>query len=203
LPHKQKITGSNPVSATKGYIMDTFADIVDEATMRECTKCHETLPLSEFYIDRKNKDELRRQCKECACSYNRKRRKDNPEKIRREQRGYSRKWREAKPEHNMWRSAKFRAKQKKLEFTIVPEDIIIPSFCPLLNIPLYITPYAHTNKGRNTANSPSLDRLDSTLGYIKENIWVISTRANTLKNNASLEEHQKLVHNWKKKINVL
>ena len=76
--------------------------------------------------------------------------------------------------------AKYRAKVKGLEFSITKEDIIIPDTCPLLGIPM---------------TSPSLDRKDSDKGYTPDNIWVISTRANTLKNNATLMELQTLVEN--------
>jgi 5-methylcytosine-specific restriction endonuclease McrA len=33
--------------------------------MKECTKCHRLLPLSEFYKDNRNKDNCRERCKEC------------------------------------------------------------------------------------------------------------------------------------------
>jgi len=38
-----------------------------------------------------------------------------------------------------------------------------------------------------------LDRIDNNKGYIKDNVWVISRKANTIKNNASLEELKALV----------
>lgn len=37
-------------------------------------------------------------------------------------------------------------------------------------------------------NAPSLDRIDSDKGYTRDNTRVISNRANTLKNNMTLEE---------------
>lgn len=40
--------------------------------------------------------------------------------------------------------------------------------------------------------SPSLDKIIPSLGYAKGNIWVISYRANTIKNNCTFEEIQKL-----------
>ena len=42
------------------------------------------------------------------------------------------------------------------------------------------------------SNSPSLDRLDNNKGYTKENISVISYKANRIKNDASFEEIEKL-----------
>jgi len=84
------------------------------------------------------------------------------------------------PRSPMWSRAKYRAKQKSLEFKITKEDIVIPDTCPLLGIPM---------------TSPSLDRIDSSKGYIKGNVWVISNRANTLKNDATLSELKTLVEN--------
>lgn len=91
-------------------------------------------------------------------------------------------------EQKMIWSAKKRAKNKNLEFTITVEDIKIPNLCPLLNISLH--------KNNKTAyNSPSLDRKDSTKGYTKDNIWVISHKANSVKNNLTIDELELLVKN--------
>lgn len=92
------------------------------------------------------------------------------------------------------RAAKQRAKEKGLEFNIDLEDIILPERCPLLGIPLY------TSEGQATGNSFSIDRLDSSKGYVKGNVWVVSKRANTLKGNATLEELELLVHNLRLKL---
>ena len=40
---------------------------------------------------------------------------------------------------------------------------------------------------------PSLDRFNSGLGYIPGNVFVISYRANTLKNNGTLDEFKKII----------
>ena len=46
-----------------------------------------------------------------------------------------------------------------------------------------------------TNYAPSLDRIDSSKGYIVGNISVISLRANMLKNNATLNE-LKMIVKW-------
>lgn len=83
--------------------------------------------------------------------------------------------------------AKKRAKLKGLEYDLKEEDIIIPLFCPVLGIPLF------KGEGKRSANSPSLDRFNNLKGYTKENIRVISLRANSLKNDATLEELKLIV----------
>lgn len=86
------------------------------------------------------------------------------------------------PEKGMVSRAKKRALSKGYEFDITKEDIYIPKVCPLLDIPLVLG-----TKG-NYAASPSIDRIDPTKGYTKDNIWVISSKANTMKSNASSKE---------------
>lgn len=126
---------------------------------------------------------------------------NNPEKVK----SYNRKyyvnnkdkfiaklirWREKNHEKTILFRAKQRAKQKQFEFNIGVADIIIPSRCPILDIEII------RNKNTSTkVNSPSLDRIDNTKGYIKGNIMVISNKANTMKNNATPEELIKFA-NW-------
>jgi len=87
--------------------------------------------------------------------------------------------------------ARTRATEKGMEFTITKEDIIIPDKCPLLGIDII-------SKAKDRTHSPSLDRKDSTKGYTPDNIWVVSSRANTLKNDATLKELKTLVENLEK-----
>jgi len=99
----------------------------------------------------------------------------------------------------MLSTAKARAKRKNLEFNIDISDIIIPKVCPILNIPLI----KNFGSGKSS-NSPSLDRIDSALGYIKGNIQVISSKANTMKNNGTLDEMIMLgewaIKEWQKRV---
>jgi hypothetical protein len=58
--------------------------------------------------------------------------------------------------------------------------------------------------GKGSAEeSPSLDRLIPNLGYIKNNIMIISHRANVIKHNGTMEEHEKICQYIKDNIKFL
>lgn len=84
----------------------------------------------------------------------------------------------------MLNSAKKRARIKGVPFDLTVEDLEFPEVCPVLGIPISRSP----NGGWHWPSSPSLDRINPALGYTKDNIRIISFRANTLKNNASVKE---------------
>lgn len=91
------------------------------------------------------------------------------------------------PESYLFYSAKMRAKKRGIPFTLVLDDIIIPSHCPVFGSPLT------RGDGKFRTNSPSIDRIDNNKGYTKDNIIVVSFRANNLKSDASLDELRRLV----------
>ena len=90
------------------------------------------------------------------------------------------------PQYYIWRNARYRAKTKNIPFDIEVEDIKIPDVCPVLQLPLKFK--VGTTKGGASDNSPSLDRVNPSLGYTKGNVRVISYKANRLKSDATLEE---------------
>jgi len=95
-------------------------------------------------------------------------------------------------EYKLLKDARKRAKEFDRDFNLDLVDIIIPSECPVLHIPLIVS-----KSGKPTNNSPSLDRIDSSLGYIKGNVKVISMRANRLKQDSSIEELQSIIEYMK------
>jgi hypothetical protein len=106
----------------------------------------------------------------------------------------------------LWMSAKYSSKGRGLDFTLLLEDVIIPERCPILGILMVQNPADIQNgNGRgnlnNFPNYPTIDRLDSSKGYHKNNILVISWRANSLKKDATKEEVEKLYH-WFKGIDI-
>ncbi len=83
----------------------------------------------------------------------------------------------------MLSAARIRAKKQNVPYTLTPSDITVPKLCPILRIPLAV----HAGKG-GAPNSPSLDKIIPELGYVPGNVQVISSLANVMKSNASLEQ---------------
>jgi hypothetical protein len=142
---------------------------------RRCGLCLRVLPLGEFHRRRARENGNGRQsrCKSCNISH-------SNAHIKREI--------EENPKggwlkYNL-KQARWRAKRKSVPFSIVVEDIYLPEYCPVLGTRLNY----FRSSGRNRYNVPSLDRVDPNRGYEPGNVRVISHRANTLKNNATISE---------------
>lgn len=88
-----------------------------------------------------------------------------------------------RPEFKMLHAAKKRAKQKGLPFNLEVTDIIIPEYCPV-----FPEMKLKHNIGTIGPDSPTLDRLVPEYGYVKENIMVISHKANSIKQTANPDE---------------
>ncbi len=80
---------------------------------------------------------------------------------------------------------RYRAQQKEFEYNLTATDLIVPTHCPVLGIPIIL---GTGNKGMGNPNAPSVDRFDNTKGYTKENCRIISNRANLLKRDATIAE---------------
>jgi hypothetical protein len=134
---------------------------------KRCTDCKEIKPFSEFHKHRTALFGYNTVCKACRVPIS---------KVHHQNTSY---------EHRLFHAAKSRATRKNREFSIELSDIQIPAVCPVLGVPIVL------KAGSDYA--PSLDRIDSSRGYVKGNVIVMSKRANTLKNNMTLEEAQALV----------
>ena len=132
---------------------------------RPCMKCAAMKPITEFHKHKACKGGYNSVCKTC-------RKPLSAENYTTHSTVYK-----------LWYRAKRRAKKRGQEFAIQMEDIVMPELCPVFNVPFE----------ENTIYAASLDRIDSTRGYVIGNIQVLSTRANTLKNDATADELKKLL----------
>lgn len=82
------------------------------------------------------------------------------------------------------KAAEKRAKEKNLNFDLDVEYLlsIYTDICPILEIPL------NWDGGPKTDNTPALDKIIPEKGYVKGNVRFISTKANSMKTDATLEQ---------------
>ncbi len=144
----------------------------------------------------KNKDQVKAKAKqyyhdnkEKVLEDVRKYRDANRPKIQEKGREYYRR----KLKNRLLNAARARARKSGLEFNLTEDDILLPRFCPLLGVEMFVTESRRGNKNC----SFSLDRIDSSKGYVKGNVWIISHKANTMKSSATLEEFLLMSQNWK------
>lgn len=144
-----------------------------ELAEKQCGRCGEVKPVEEFYLKgyiRKDGSQPRHaNCRPCVVSYM--------------QGHYA-----SNHANYLYRGAKTRAKRRGLAFDIELSDIEIPEFCPVFP---HIALKPYTGKRvhwQDHPDSPTIDRIDSSKGYVKGNVRVISWRANTLKGDATIEE---------------
>jgi len=143
--------------------------------VRTCKECKIEKSFSEFYEDSESKEGRRLQCKECCKQWQKEWRDQQPKE-------------EISKSHKKWRLnnrglalltlARFRAKQKGLEFTITQMDIdpkIKHGCCELTGIRFNL-------KGGKTWDSPSIDRIDASKGYTKDNVRVVLYCVNVMAN---------------------
>jgi hypothetical protein len=94
----------------------------------------------------------------------------------------SRKYKAKNPARLMVQQARRRAKTYGVPFDLTYDDITIPDRCPVLGIKLK-RGTGHANDG-----SPTIDRIIPSLGYVRGNVAVISSKANRIKSNGTARE---------------
>jgi len=113
-------------------------------------------------------------------------RKDHPEIVHARDKKKHEKTRQ-NPAKECWRQTRKRARADGIPFELEISDIIYPETCPILGIPLV----HHIGKAQN--DSPSLDRLIPSKGYVKGNCFIISKKANVMKQDNTLEDFEKII----------
>ncbi len=157
---------------------------------KKCSACKQVFPTNNFDTA-KTVNGFRPDCKLCRAKREKETRIRYNTKSDSEKRAILEKNRAVKlkyPEKLLHRYAKLRAKKKNIPFDIEISDIIIPTHCPILGIPL-----AFSRKALGSG-SPTLDRIIPILGYTKGNIQVLSWKANKLKSNGTIDELELIVN---------
>lgn len=106
------------------------------------------------------------------------------------------------PYRQIYYVSKKRALAKGIPFTLTREDYKelyanCPKLCPVLGIKINHSEIGSTK--HQTDNSPSIDRITPSKGYVKGNVMIISALANRIKTDASIDQIKK-VYEFLKKI---
>ncbi len=117
----------------------------------------------------------------------RKYRADHPEVERDAKKRARKKLKDESPERLIFFEVRKRARARGIQFNLEESDIRIPKLCPILGIELSF------GVGRVHDASPSLDRVIPSLGYVKGNCFVISAKANRMKQENTLEDFLKII----------
>lgn len=97
---------------------------------------------------------------------------------------YTNKYREKYPHRARLSAIKSKCTKEGLPFDLTEEWLEIPETCPVLGIPL---------DGSTRDNQWSFDRIVPEKGYTKDNVRVISMRANRLKNDSTYTELKRIL----------
>ena len=85
------------------------------------------------------------------------------------------------------RGVKSSAKRRNLDFNLTHDDIEIVTHCPLLGTELSYKNFLGSTDS-NSLDFATVDRIDSTKGYVKGNVWIISRLANNMKSCATANQ---------------
>ena len=98
----------------------------------------------------------------------------------------SKNWRARNPTVWLLGNARRRAKSLGLDFSLERSDLTLVDVCPITGLTL-----SYTN-AKLSDNSATVDRVDTTKGYVPGNVRIISNRANWRKSDFTLEEIERL-----------
>lgn len=158
-----------------------------------CTKClGKPQPISNFYPRSDQPRKTFSRCKLCTLADQATLKSKDPQRRRAIVSKSNLKYQEKDLRGYILRRAKTRAKKNNIPFDIDVEDIIIPKYCPVFGLELKSKLGTRQGHGPND-NSPSIDRVNPELGYVKGNVRIISHKANTIKNNATIEDLRKVI----------
>lgn len=182
---------------------------------KQCFQCKQIVSTKQFTKDKTKKDGLGSYCLKCNGTRRREWAKNNPDKLkaqkqRRNQQDHVKQSRRDSYQTNrdtilaklkkqrtgkegylktMLRSAKSRAKENNLEFNIDFQYLqsIATDYCPVDGLPFDWDRQLEIDKSLPLA-TPSLDRVDSSQGYVKGNVKIIGWKWNAKKSNMNLDD---------------
>lgn len=94
-------------------------------------------------------------------------------------------WSAANVKRRMWLDLKNNAKVRGIPFDLPFESIVWPERCPVFGT---LLDYSRGSGWKDERVTPAFDRMDPAKGYVEDNVWIISGRANRIKTDATSAE---------------
>ena len=167
--------------------------VIEQEHTKQCSCCKEYKPLAAFTKNKAAKDGLQFKCRSCDQEYQKARRVLNKDHRLQYAKAYQTN-RRKDFEYRLkmlLNASKQRAALKQREHSITLEDIKelypVDGNCPVFGFALEF------NNAGFRETSPSIDRIDSSKGYTRDNVQIISWKANRLKSYATVEDLEILV----------
>jgi hypothetical protein len=162
---------------------------------KECTRCHKELDADLFGMDNSRPDKLTTRCKDCLrkvrrqsykkyrakhLAYNRKWKKDHPEKVRTYRKGDT--WKHQHPIKSLYHDLKYRSKKRGRDICTQQEFIVWYHshdhrqchYCGC-------SEQTQIDDTQTAARRLEIDRKDTTGGYTLDNIVLACSRCNLAK----------------------
>ena len=166
---------------------------------KTCKQCNIEKPFEEFYVSSKRTDRRDNTCKECRKLNDRIRRQDPEYRAKRlaQQKEYAENNREQciTRGREYYASVKGRAKtllkgvMRRSNDVDIDERFIIEriedGFCEVTGIPFNMNPSVDTKKN---PYAPSIDRIDSSKGYTRNNVQIVIWQYNLMKGEISHDD---------------
>lgn len=143
----------------------------------QCKVCS-TTEVTAFYPKNKSK------CKACISKENKIKHAQRTPEEKQERYEYHARWTINNIIHSKYMAAKHRAAQKNLDFTI--EELEVYQMLVSQNYQCSLSGITFNNHHKDY--SPSIERIDSSRGYTSDNIMLVCTVYNYMKNDSTPEE---------------
>lgn len=162
-------------------------DILGEQNLRYCNDCDEILPVERFLKTRASNV-----CNECKSI---KAAKREPGMIVRQKilQFKNRVYHTDIPINIDFEDLGMTTELRTIKKREVKVPITWPTHCPVLGIELN---WAYGGKKHMQPNSPSIDKIIPELGYIPGNAQIVSMKYNTMKQDSTPEQRQKVAEYW-------
>jgi len=165
-----------------------------------CKKCQQHLDESLFAMDKARSTGRRYRCRVCSAEeYENWKTSGGYEKRLKKTKAQYAKFRLDNPKLRWAKQTVYNVNARSKRHGQHSHDItlewllsVMPDKCPLLGIDLN---YAND---ASYYNSPAIDRKDNSKSYTIENCWVISMKANRIKNNGTQKEIEMVAENLKR-----